>query len=65
MNLETKNGESILSVVENNEFKNLTHLALKFRNATDEILKNFLAGKLAKCIMENEEYHKRNKSLNE
>ena len=43
VNLETKNSESTLAVIENNEFKRLTHLALRFRSATDEILKNFLS----------------------
>jgi spindle assembly abnormal protein 6 len=45
--LETKNGESTLAVIENNEFKKLTHLSLRLRAATDDILKHFLANKLA------------------
>jgi spindle assembly abnormal protein 6 len=37
------NGEATFSVVENNEFKRLTHLSLKFKTATDDILKHFLS----------------------
>jgi spindle assembly abnormal protein 6 len=44
INVEIRaNGECVFSVVENNEFKRLTHLALRFRSATDEILKNYLS----------------------
>ncbi|KAM3139160.1 hypothetical protein pb186bvf_008758 [Paramecium bursaria] len=65
VNLETKNNESTLAVIENNEFKRLTHLALRFRSATDEILKNFLSQKLAKERLECEELYKRNRKLDE
>lgn len=45
--LETKNGESTLAVIENNEFKKLTHLSLRLRSATDDLIKGYLANKLA------------------
>ncbi|CAD8055358.1 unnamed protein product [Paramecium primaurelia] len=63
--LETKNGESTLAVIENNEFKKLTHLSLKLRSATDDILKYFLANKLAIEKQENEQLHKQTKKLTE
>ncbi|CAD8069212.1 unnamed protein product [Paramecium sonneborni] len=63
--LETKNGESTLAVIENNEFKKLTHLSLRLRSATDDILKYFLANKLAIEKQENEELHKKTKKLTE
>lgn len=63
--METKNGESTLAVIENNEFKKLTHLSLRLRGATDDILKHFLANKLAQEKQENEEYSKKNKKLTE
>ncbi|CAD8155831.1 unnamed protein product [Paramecium octaurelia] len=63
--LETKNGESTLAVIENNEFKKLTHLSLRLRSATDDILKYFLANKLAIEKQENEELQKKTKKLTE
>ncbi|CAD8065382.1 unnamed protein product [Paramecium sonneborni] len=63
--LETKNGESTLAVIENNEFKKLTHLSLKLRSATDDVIKAFLANKLAIEKQDNEEQQKRNKKLSE
>ncbi|CAD8157367.1 unnamed protein product [Paramecium pentaurelia] len=63
--LETKNGESTLAVIENNEFKKLTHLSLRLRSATDDILKYFLANKLAIEKQENEQLHKKTKKLTE
>ncbi|CAD8159704.1 unnamed protein product [Paramecium octaurelia] len=65
VSLETKNGESNLAVIENNEFKKLTHLSLRLRSATDDILKYFLANKLAIEKQENEELHKKTKKLTE
>lgn len=41
--MKSASGESIFNVVENNEFKKLVHLSLKFKTATDEVLKNFLS----------------------
>ena len=35
--------EVYFNIVENNEFKSLTHLSLKFRSANDEMIKNYLA----------------------
>jgi spindle assembly abnormal protein 6 len=56
INVELRqNGECVFSVVENNEFKRLTHLALRFRSATDEILKNYLSQRLSKYTIENDE----------
>ncbi|CAD8156851.1 unnamed protein product [Paramecium pentaurelia] len=63
--LETKNGESTLAVIENNEFKKLTHLSLKLRSATDDVIKVFLSNKLAIEKQDNEEKQKRNKKLTE
>ncbi|CAD8153709.1 unnamed protein product [Paramecium octaurelia] len=63
--LETKNGESTLAVIENNEFKKLTHLSLRLRSATDDVIKVFLSNKLAIEKQENEEHQKRNKKLTE
>ncbi|CAK76251.1 unnamed protein product (macronuclear) [Paramecium tetraurelia] len=63
--LETKNGESTLAVIENNEFKKLTHLSLRLRSATDDILKYFLANKLAIEKQENEELQKKTKKMTE
>lgn len=48
-----------------NQFKTLVHLALKFRCATDEILKNYLATKLTKEQNENEELRIKNSRLDE
>ena len=38
-----------------NQFKLLCHLSLKFKSANDEILKNYLAAKLAKFCGDNDE----------
>ncbi|CAK71601.1 unnamed protein product (macronuclear) [Paramecium tetraurelia] len=65
VSLETKNGESTLAVIENNEFKKLTHLSLRLRSATDDILKYFLANKLAIEQQENEQLYKKTKKLTE
>ena len=40
-------GEASLNIVETNQFKALTHISLKFREANDLTLKTYLAGRLA------------------
>ena len=37
------NQEGYFKIVETNQFKALTHLSLKFRAATDDVLKRYLA----------------------
>ena len=39
----TKAPDVLFQIVENNEFKSLTHLSLKFRSANDEMLKKWMA----------------------
>lgn len=39
-------GESVLSIVEANQFRELTHIALKLRKGSDEVVKKHLAAKL-------------------
>lgn len=57
------NGESFLKVTEMNQFKTLVHLSLKFRCATDEILRNYLASKLTKEKVDNENLRIKNSKL--
>jgi len=46
--LNIKNtGEAFFNIVETNQFKALTHLSLKFREANDQSLKQYLATRLA------------------
>ncbi|KAL4460342.1 hypothetical protein ABPG74_000093 [Tetrahymena malaccensis] len=59
------NGEGYLKVTEMNQFKTLVHLALKFRCANDEVLKNYLANKLSKEQNENEELRIKNSRIEE
>ena len=59
------NGDAFLNIIENNQFKSLIHLALKFRSSTDEILKAFLSSKLSKERQENEDLRIRNQKLEE
>lgn len=47
--------ESMLSIVEANQFRELTHLALRLRPGTDEVVKQHLAGKLRACRSERTE----------
>lgn len=39
-------GESLFSIVESNHFRELTHIALRLRQGSDEVVKQHLAGKL-------------------
>lgn len=39
----TKSPDVLFQIVENNEFKSLTHLNLKFRSANDEMVKKYLS----------------------
>lgn len=43
-----KGGEATLTILESNKFKESCHLALKFKMATDEQIKNYLADKLSR-----------------
>ena len=54
-----------MNIIENNQFKSLIHLSLKFRSSTDEILKSFLSSKLSKERQENEDLRIRNQKLEE
>mmetsp|Transcript_81465 Transcript_81465/g.252869 ORF Transcript_81465/g.252869 Transcript_81465/m.252869 type:complete len:644 (+) Transcript_81465:28-1959(+) len=47
--------DSMLSIVESNQFRELTHLALRLRQGTDEAVKQHLAGKLRACRAERAE----------
>ena len=58
-------GDAFLNIIENNQFKSLIHLSLKFRASTDEILKSFLSAKLSKERQENEDLRIRNQKLEE
>lgn len=58
-----QNGDCFFSVVENNEFKRLTHLTLRFRSATDDTLKNYLSQRLSKFMVDNEDLKARCKKL--
>lgn len=63
---DTKNnGDGFLNIIENNQFKSLVHLALKFRSSTDETLKTFLSNKLSKEKQENEDLRIKNQRLEE
>eukprot|EP00419_Tripos_fusus_P056030 CAMPEP_0172811990 /NCGR_PEP_ID=MMETSP1075-20121228/9754_1 /TAXON_ID=2916 /ORGANISM="Ceratium fusus, Strain PA161109" /LENGTH=704 /DNA_ID=CAMNT_0013651481 /DNA_START=22 /DNA_END=2137 /DNA_ORIENTATION=+ len=51
--LECSSGpESVLRIVESNQFCELTHLSLRLRRGTDEAVKQHLAGKLRICRLE-------------
>jgi len=50
---------SEFNVVETNQFKHLTHLALKFRSGNDESLKKYLAQQLKLFKSESEEFRAR------
>ncbi|KAF4709132.1 Spindle assembly abnormal protein 6, partial [Perkinsus olseni] len=39
--------ESTLSIIEANQFREITHLCLRMRKGTDEVLKHYLASKLS------------------
>jgi hypothetical protein len=43
-----KGGEATLTILESNKFKESSHLALRFKMATDEQIKSYLADKLSK-----------------
>eukprot|EP00927_Polykrikos_kofoidii_P009378 TRINITY_DN13911_c0_g1_i1.p1 TRINITY_DN13911_c0_g1~~TRINITY_DN13911_c0_g1_i1.p1 ORF type:complete len:714 (-),score=128.18 TRINITY_DN13911_c0_g1_i1:320-2461(-) len=47
-----KNGDSVFSIIESNMFRELTHIALRLRQGTDEAVKQHLAGKLRNCRSE-------------
>ena len=64
--LETRStGEAFLNVVENNQFKALCHLSLRFREATDQILKQHLASRLSSERSANEDLRIKNERLEE
>lgn len=45
--LHLRTGDSTFTVVETNQFKHLSHLSLVFRQGNDNVIKQFLAGRLA------------------
>ena len=49
------NQEGYFKIVETNQFKALTHLNLKFHAATDDVLKEYLANRLAKERQSNDQ----------
>lgn len=57
--------EGTFSVVESNQFKELTHIALKFRKGTDEAVKQCLASKLRYFKSENGELKERLRNVEE
>lgn len=62
--LETRQtGEASLNVVENNLFKALCHFSLRFREATDNILKQHLAYRLSTERNQNEDLRAKNERL--
>lgn len=64
----TKSPDVVFQIVENNEFKSLTHLSLKFRSANDEMLKKYLTAgwKQKVCLfMTNFTIEKRGRGLAE
>mmetsp|Transcript_86272 Transcript_86272/g.217118 ORF Transcript_86272/g.217118 Transcript_86272/m.217118 type:complete len:712 (-) Transcript_86272:185-2320(-) len=62
-------GESLLSIVEANQFRELTHISLRLRHGTDEVVKQHLAGKLrvckAECVELAEQLHASDKALSQ
>ena len=64
--LETRQtGEAFLNFIENNQFKALCHLSLRFREATDQILKQHLAHRLTFERSGNEDLRIKNERLEE
>eukprot|EP00746_Dinoflagellata_sp_MGD_P157655 gnl/MRDRNA2_/MRDRNA2_86276_c0_seq1.p1 gnl/MRDRNA2_/MRDRNA2_86276_c0~~gnl/MRDRNA2_/MRDRNA2_86276_c0_seq1.p1 ORF type:complete len:663 (+),score=169.74 gnl/MRDRNA2_/MRDRNA2_86276_c0_seq1:136-2124(+) len=57
--------DGTFSVVESNQFKELTHIALKFRKGTDEAVKQYLASKLRFFKNENGELKERLRNVEE
>lgn len=60
-----KNGDATFVIQESNKFKESTHLALKFKAATDEQIKNYLSEKLTREKALNEELAINNSKLEE
>jgi len=50
--------ECVLSIVESNQFRALTHLSLQFKRANDEMLKKHLAERLKTLKLESNEMHR-------
>jgi len=50
----------MFKIIEKNRFKVLNHLVLKFRNADDEILKNYLSNRISGLKIENERVKREN-----
>lgn len=57
--------DGTFSVIESNQFKELTHIALKFRKGTDEAVKQCLAAKLRCFKSENGELKERLRNVEE
>lgn len=52
-------GDSTFSIIESNQFRELTYIALRLRQGTDEAVKQYLAGKLRSCKTENADLSER------
>jgi len=61
----SSSGESLFSIVESNQFRELTHIALRLRQGTDEAVKRHLAGGLRGCRAERAELAERLRASNE
>ena len=53
--LHLRTGDSTLTVVETNQFKHLSHLSLVFRQGSDNVIKQFLANRLAEYKVSKED----------
>ena len=54
--LHLRTGDSTFTVVETNQFKHLSHLSLVFRQGNDNVIKQFLAGRLAEYKVYKKQY---------
>ena len=64
--LNVKNtGEATFNIVETNQFKALTHLSLKFREANDQTLKQYLSNRLSEEKNTNDKLRNRIEGLEE
>lgn len=52
--LRVNDGVPQFRVVESNQFKQLTHLSLRFQLGTDETIKQYLSGRLKQTLLESE-----------
>ena len=57
------NGEGFLYILESNQFRVLTHMSLRFREATDQILKQYLSHRLSMEKSSNEDFRMKVENL--